>query len=507
MAVKWSKFLKMGNDRKFQTWLKWAGLQKQPHQIRANAWGEQRENASECPGGIIADEMGLGKTIMLAGRIFCHKARRTLIVVPTTLLKQWDDVFQRCVVDLTAKARGWCLKKQYLVYHGPKTPSAKELESKRIVLTTYGIVKSRLKTLEQLPWDRVVYDEAHHLREMKTTLFKSAKRLGNAVRVSWFLTGTPIQNRVSDLYALCDLLGYEKELYTDDDGLRSILDEVMLRRTKKSIGMRLPPLESKTCLVDWQDEPEEELSSLIHHSLPFLGAPENISIQALDVSPLALMTRARQVCTCPMSIRDSIANGAKDFLEGRDVAWNKMTCSKISAVVSKLKERKRNGNRKLVFCHYRSEIDEIRRQLTAAGITLAVVDGRTPQRERETLLAHCLSEPEWDALFPKFHTTALPIYKNVMSFLGKTDVLVLQIQTACEGLNLQDFNEVYFTSPHWNPAVEDQAVARCHRQGQTKKVEVFRFIMEGHDDASYTLDEFAAKIQQRKREKAGEFFG
>ena len=66
MAVKWSKFQKMGNDRKFQTWLKWAGLQKQPHQIRANAWGEQRENASECPGGIIADEMGLGKTIMLA---------------------------------------------------------------------------------------------------------------------------------------------------------------------------------------------------------------------------------------------------------------------------------------------------------------------------------------------------------------------------------------------------------------------------------------------------------
>ena len=93
-----------------------------------------------------------------------------------------------------------------------------------------------------------------------------------------------------------------------------------------------------------------------------------------------------------------------------------------------------------------------------------------------------------------------------MSFLGKTDVLVLQIQTACEGLNLQDFNEVYFTSPHWNPAVEDQAVARCHRQGQTKKVEVFRFIMEGHDDASYTLDDYAAEIQQRKREKCDEFF-
>lgn len=507
MDVKWSEFRKMGNDDKFLTWLKWAGLQEQPHQIKANAWCEKRASAEENAGGIIADEMGLGKTIMLAGRIFCHKARRTLVVVPTTLLKQWDDVFRRCIVDLTAKAKGWCGKKQYIVYHGPKTPSAKELESKRIVLTTYGIIKARLKTLEQLPWDRVIYDEAHHLREMKTSLFKSAKRLGNAVKVSWFLTGTPIQNRVSDLYALCDLLGYEKGLYTDDDGLRSILDEAMLRRTKKSIGMRLPPMESNTCFLDWEGEIEEDLSSLIHHSLPFLGAPENISIDSLDVSPLALMTRARQVCTCPISIRDSIANGAKNFLVGRDVSWNKMTCSKISAVVSKLKERKRNGNRKLVFCHYRSEIDMIRAQLTAAGISLAVIDGRTTRKERESVLERYLSETEWDAIFPKFHTTALPVYKNVMSFLGKTDVLVLQIQTACEGLNLQDFNEVYFTSPHWNPAVEDQAVARCHRQGQTKKVEVFRFIIEGHDDASYTLDEFAAEIQQRKREKAAEFFG
>jgi len=248
------------------------------------------------------------------------------------------------------------------------------------------------------------------------------------------------------------------------------------------------------------------LSSLIHHSLPFLGAPENIGIEALDVSPLALMTRARQVCVCPKSIRDSINQGAKNFLVGRSVGWDKMTSSKITAVVSKLKARKGNGNRKIVFCHYRSEIDEIRSQLTAAGIALAVIDGRTTRKDREAVLERYLSETEWDKLFPKFHTTALPIYKNVMSLLGKTEVLVLQIQTACEGLNLQDFNEVYFTSPHWNPAVEDQAVARCHRQGQTKKVEVFRFIMEGHDDASYTLDEFAAEIQKRKREKAAEFF-
>ena len=83
----------------------------------------------------------------------------------------------------------------------------------------------------------------------------------------------------------------------------------------------------------------------------------------------------------------------------------------------------------------------------------------------------------------------------------KCDVLILQIQTGCEGLNLQHFSEIYFVSPHWNPAVEDQAVARCHRIGQEKEVEVFRFQMSGFDDEeeSITLDAYSGKVQEAKR--------
>ena len=89
--------------------------------------------------------------------------------------------------------------------------------------------------------------------------------------------------------------------------------------------------------------------------------------------------------------------------------------------------------------------------------------------------------------------------------LNKTDVLILQIQTGCEGLNLQQFKEVYFVSPHWNPAVEDQAVARCHRIGQTEKVQVFRFQMEGFDenDDTQTLDSYCFDVQLAKRKAMG----
>ena len=125
--------------------------------------------------------------------------------------------------------------------------------------------------------------------------------------------------------------------------------------------------------------------------------------------------------------------------------------SKISKVVRTILSRKDNGKRKIVFCHFRGEIDHIQARLVTAFPCLVVryLDGRTSESERREILA-----PD-----------------------AGVDVLILQIQTCCEGLNLQQFSEVYFVSPDWNPAVEDQAIARCHRFGQTEPVSVFRFIM------------------------------
>ena len=159
--------------------------------------------------------------------------------------------------------------------------------------------------------------------------------------------------------------------------------------------------------------------------------------------------------------------------------------SKLDQVCDKIIERNNNGRGKLIFCHYRAEIDHISSAREGGGMEVAKFDGRTPHKESNGILTQ-----KWDAL-------------------------ILQIQTGCEGLNLQQFSEVYFVSPHWNPAVEDQAVARCHRIGQTEPIDVFRFTMYGfahadseEEDATYpstfTLDEYSRDTQQLKREVARE---
>jgi SNF2 family DNA or RNA helicase len=158
----------------------------------------------------------------------------------------------------------------------------------------------------------------------------------------------------------------------------------------------------------------------------------------------------------------------------------------MDAVIEKLIERKDNKNGKIIFCHYTGEIDMLKEALVTAEIKVNVLDGRISQAKRNALLAE---SPE-----------------NV--------VFIIQIQTGCEGLNLQNCNEIYFVSPHWNPSVEDQAVARCHRMGQEKPVFVFKFVMnrpppptqempipldDDHANEANTLDQYCLKKQMEKR--------
>jgi SNF2 family DNA or RNA helicase len=151
----------------------------------------------------------------------------------------------------------------------------------------------------------------------------------------------------------------------------------------------------------------------------------------------------------------------------------------LDSVVDAILDRKNNGNGKLVFCHFKEEMNEIAARLRReggeeGGLNVGILDGKITRVARNKLLNE------------------------------KKDVLILQIQTGCEGLNLQDnYSEVYFVSPHWNPYVEDQAVARCHRIGQKKPVFVWRFEMDGFDSTQFTgaknLEEYVVDIQNMKR--------
>ena len=423
-----------------------------------------------CNSGILADEMGLGKTAQMIGLMLENFKRRTLLILPRALLEQWE-----------AAIYGG-LGHQSFVFHGSRTNKSSSLTTAPVVLTTYGKLVSCYKKrsekkvgLFDVSWDRVIFDEAHHLRTSGSQRHKAAREL--RCRHMWMVTGTPIQNSVSDLYNLIDLLGVPKpsQQCIDREAMLPCYRKIFIRRTKAEVGLELEKIKRHVIEVEWNSEEEKQWSADVHSLVSFSGLEENqgrpSKFGKLGRHHFVLLQRARQCCTDMAMLQPDIEELKEKGVEV-DESHIMGFRSKLNKVLEVLRERKGNGNRKLVFCHYRSEIDSLRSILESEDVRVAAFDGRIKQEERKDIV-------------------------NDRSL----EVILLQIQTGCEGLNLQHFNEIFFTTCHWNPGVEDQAIARCHRMGQTKTVEVFFFKMASFDQdkISKTLDSYVKSVQRVKR--------
>jgi len=451
----------------YKDWCQIVGLDIKPHQLEGFEWCVSRENgdAEGLKGGIICDEMGLGKTILMLGCTMIKKVKRTLIVVPPALMNQWKKCIQLF------------LKHNVCVYHGSsvKNITLEEIKSKQIVLTTYGMIASRGTSYQSLlwkiRWDRLICDEAHHMRNPKTNVCRGAFRL--MADIKWFVTGTPIQNSMTDIRVLFALLG---KVIRGEKQLKEYILNYVLRRTKKNVGLVLPKHQKTTVIVNWESKVEENLAASIHAQLPLfdvtLGNVDEI-IQYLEYdSPLPLFVRARQVCINPQLLNKCVEKMKSEGLVPVDFRMKRVpTMSKMSAVVKKVKSQPKE-KKKIIFSYYRGEIDELKRRLVNDGYTVSVMDGRSKKREK------------LDACDPE----------------KAPDILIAQIQSASEGLNLQHFSQVYFTSPHWNPAVEEQAIARAHRIGQKEQVDTFHFEMAPFTEGGMTIDNYCMDVQKRKRE-------
>jgi len=462
----------------FKNYLNRSNMEHKQYQYDGVRWCLNNELGVDPPcnvrGGFIADEMGLGKTIMMIGLMYCHFVQRTLIIVPPILIDQW---FIQIYKTTGHKA---------LIYHGDnkKTITIEELNASCVVISTYGAItmnKRKIKSeddgmitmLHQVTWNRVIFDEAHHLRNSKTLGYISARLLRSKIR--WLVSGTPVQNSKKDFYSLCALVGLPASFYTETDNLRGLAQAFILKRTKKQVGIQMPDIYVEKSVVQWTSKKEMALSEQLHSALAFsrVKGLNGMIVDAFrDKGTLALMMRAKQSCIYPKLMAKPLEKLVKF---DRDV----LNCtSKLDAAVKCILERKANGCGKLIFCHFREEMDEIAARLRNGGMTkVATFDGRTSNGKRNDILNE------------------------------KNEALILQIQTGCEGLNLQEnYNEIYFISPHWNPSVEDQAIARCHRIGQIKPVYVQRFEMSSFEEdvSTLSIDKYVNDVQEGKRIVANE---
>jgi SNF2 family DNA or RNA helicase len=450
----------------FRTYLNRSQMEHKKYQYEGVEWilaKELQENPTcKVRGGIIADEMGLGKTIMMIGTFVCNFLPKTLIIVPPVLLNQWYEQ----ILQTTGH--------RALIYHGvnKKKITIEMLNKSIIVITTYGAITMNKKKMDpsllhHIKWSRLVIDEAHNLRNSKSIRAISVKKLQGKIR--WFITGTPIQNSQKDLFSLYSLMRLHSNDYYKN--YISVRNSYILKRTKAQVGILLPDVISDKNIVHWKSTQEMKLSEEIHSALQFSKVSNHKYLNSAFTQsfgkggPLSLLIRARQSCIYPRLL-SRVFHGSDFYKEAFSQS------SKLDYVVNKILQRKDNNCGKLIFCQFREEIDEVARRLIAGGVqSVATFDGRTSKTERFQILK------------------------------SKKDALILQIQTGCEGLNLQQhYSEIYFVSPHWNPAVEDQAIARCHRIGQTKVVHVERFEMSKFvEENTLTVDSYVVSVQNKKR--------
>jgi SNF2 family DNA or RNA helicase len=470
--------------QRFTEYLNHSNMNHKEYQREGVKWCLNNELRPDPPanirGGFIADEMGLGKTIMVIGLMLANFKPKTLIVLPPVLIDQW---FIQILRTTGHKA---------LIYYGEnkKKITIEHLKSACIVLTSYGgvtvtkkqIKNDKLTLLHEINWSRIVFDEAHHLRNKKTIVYASAKLLKSDI--IWLVSGTPVQNKKADFYNLCSMLKMPASFYTDPENFTTIARNFILKRTKKQVGIEIPDINSTNDSVDWKNRKEMELSEEIHSALAFSRVQSKGNYT--DCPMILLMLRAKQSCVMPKLMEESLRKLVREGVIS-DYNYFKEALkysSKIDYVIQTILSRKDNEKGKIIFCHYRDEIDEIAKRLADGGMeNIATLDGRVSNSKRNKIVNE------------------------------KNNALILQIQTGCEGLNLQEnYSEIYFVSPHWNPAVEDQAIARCHRIGQKNVVSVFKFHMSGFVSEqidengnkidTLTIDKYVNSVQDSKREMA-----
>ena len=433
-----------------------------PYQRRGLAW--LAEMADLSLGGILADDMGLGKTVQVLA-LHLERQGRTLVVCPASLIGNWEREAGRFVPEVPVRR-----------YHG-SARTLEDLASNEIVLVTYGVARRDGGILEAVDWDMVIADEAQAIKNPLARTARAMRRLPADARFA--LTGTPVENRLSDLWAILDwttpgLLGplesfrrqvaVPVERHRDPDAtaaFASMIRPFVLRRRKTdpTIAPELPPKTETDRLVPLSDEQATLYRAVVAEVLDEIAEAEGIARRGLV---LKLLTSLKQICNHPAQYL-----GQPGPLRGRS--------GKLEATTELLDVVVDEGEAALLFTQYVTMGRLLQGHLDERGLRTRFLHGSVPVGKREEMV-------------DRFQD-------------GDVDVFVISLKAGGTGLNLTQATHVVHFDRWWNPAVEDQASDRAWRIGQDRAVQVHRMVCEG------TVEDRIAGVLDQKRDLADAVVG
>lgn len=448
-----------------------------PYQVEGFRWLARL--ASLGFGGILADEMGLGKTLQMIALV---KSLRdsgqlggpVLVACPASLVFNWADEFARFAPDVpVVPLEGSRVQREMLVERA-------EGES-RVIVASYDRVRIDGPQLARAEWGMVVLDEAQYIKNHATKTTRAVKRLRSRLRFA--LTGTPVENRLSELWSIFDFLmpgflgsyerfreRYELGIIGEDEEtaarLRALIEPFVLRRRKADVLTDLPakfesiryvPLDrEQRRLYDGAEQRlREDLNAQKRQNASRANRRGHIpDAEKSAVEVLAELTRLRQIALDPALVFENYKGGAE----------------KQGAIMELVDEAMEAGRKVLIFSQFTSYLDVLAAELDRRGIGHFAITGATPKRERVRL---------------------------VNEFNGnETPVFLVSLKAGGTGLNLTGASVVVHADPWWNAAATDQATDRAHRIGQNREVDVYKVVAKG------TIEERIVALQQAKRDLA-----
>lgn len=416
-----------------------------PYQIAGFRWLAYLEKISW--GGLLADDMGLGKTIQTLTFLQYLKTKNNqihaFVVCPTTLLFNWENEIKKFTPSLT-----------YLLHHGPnRTNKIEELNHYEIIIASYGTLRSDIAQLQNIVFDYAILDESQTIKNPNSKVAKAAQLIQTKNRIA--LSGTPMQNNTFDIYSQMNFLNpgmlgskeFFKERFAkpvdkfqEDESkqhLRKLIYPFLLRRTKEQVAKDLPDKTEMTLFCEMGKEQRaiyETFKNLYRSQI--LGSIEKQGIEKSQFAILQGLMKLRQICDSPAILKD------EQKFENHS--------AKLDELVRELEEN--IGNHKvLIFSQFLGMLALIKEKLTQHQISFQYFDGSYSALQRE---------------------------KAIREFQENSEcrTFLISLKAGGMGLNLTAADYVYIVDPWWNPAVEQQAIDRTHRIGQTKNIFAYRLI-------------------------------